>query len=388
MTPTGYHEVMLPRTPSLSAHDRRVLDEIDELRTKLRHQVRQTPAKWTDGLRRTLTAQAIAGSNTIEGYKVDSVDVEDLIDGEQEVTVSEDNKAETLAYRHAMTYIQSLHDAPDFTYTKSLLNSLHWMLQGHHHPAKLAGQWRRRGVWINEPGAPQSVAYVAPDAEALPDLMAELVDWLGEGDLDAHVLVRAAMAHLILVKIHPWSDGNGRMSRSLQTLVIARGGALAPEFSSIEAWLGKPGNTWEYYKVLKRVGGSEWNPEAEAAPWIRFNLLAYHQQSQSVIHRIDRSNRAWIDLAEYAERKGFDERQVTALHDVALAGRVRRARYQRAENLSNQQAVRDIRALTEAGLLEAVGNTKARYYVPGPDFPADVLEQVRRPLRLVDPYED
>ncbi len=379
---------MLYRTPALTSKDREVLEGIDKLRHELRHQVLETPVKWTSGLRKTLTAEAISGSNSIEGYKVDSVDVEDLMDGEQEVATSEDNKAETMAYQHAMTYIQSLHDVVDFAYSKSLLNALHWMLQGHHHPRKVAGQWRKGGVWINEPGRPSEAAYVAPDADRLPVLTDEMVTWLNEGDLGAHVLVRAAMAHLNLVKIHPWSDGNGRMSRSLQTLLIARGGVLAPEFSSIESWLGAPGNTWEYYKVLKHVGGPEWSPDRDTAPWIRFNLLAYHQQSQSVKHRIDRSNRCWIDLTAYAERHGIDERQITALHDAALAGRVRRARYQRAENLSNQQAVRDIRALSEAGLLEAVGNTKARYYVPGPDFPAEVLERVRQPLRLIDPYED
>ncbi|MGI5377850.1 Fic family protein [Streptomyces sp. CA-251387] len=379
---------MLYRTPALTSKDREVLESVDKMRDELRHQVRQTPTKWTTGLRKTLTANAIAGSNTIEGYRVDSADVEDLIDGEQEVATSEENKAETLAYQHAMTYIQSLHDAPGFTYSVWLLNALHWMLQGHHHPKKLAGQFRRRGAWINEPGDPQEAAYIAPDAEQVPALMDELVVWLNQGDPDSHVLVRAAMAHLNLVNIHPWAVGNGRMSRSLQTLLIARGGTLAPEFSSIEAWLGKPKNTWEYYKILGRVGGKEWTPDRDTAPWIRFNLLAYHQQSQSVQHRITRSNRCWIDLTEHAERHGIDERQVTALHDAALSGRVRRARYQRAENLSNQQAVRDIRALTEAGLLEAVGNTKARHYVPGPDFPADVLEAVRQPIRLVDPYED
>nr|WP_157474295.1 Fic family protein [Parafrankia sp. EUN1f] len=56
------------------------------------------------------------------------------------------------------------------------------------------------------------------------------------------------------MSIHPWADGNGRMSRSLQTLMIARGGVLAPEFSSIEAWLGRPGNTWEYYRELADRG--------------------------------------------------------------------------------------------------------------------------------------
>lgn len=267
-----------------------------------------------------------------------------------------------------MTYIQSLHDASDFMYSKGLLNALHWMLQGHHHPARLAGQWRRRGVCINEPGDPEVAAYTAPDAEMLPVLMDELVSWLNEGDPDIHVLIRAAMAHLNLVKIHPWSDGNGRMSRSLQTLIIARGGVVAPEFSSIEAWLGKPGNTWEYYKVLKKTGGPEWTPEADTSAWVRFNLLAYYQQSHSVRQRIDRSNRCWMELEDYARGHGVDERQITALYDAALVGRVRRACYQRAENLSGQQAVRDMRALTEAMLLEPVGNTKRATTYPALAF--------------------
>jgi Fic family protein len=79
------------------------------------------------------------------------------------------------------------------------------------------------------------------NCRATAALVQELVDWLN-GDDGTHLLVRAAMAHLHLVSIHPWADGNGRMSRSLQTLMIAREGALAPEFSSVEAWLGRRGS--------------------------------------------------------------------------------------------------------------------------------------------------
>ncbi len=77
------------------------------------------------------------------------------------------------------------------------------------------------------------------------------------------------MAHLHLVSIHPWADGNGRMSRSLQTLMIAREGFLAPEFSSIEAWLGRPGNTWEYYRELASRGAT-FEPEQDVTSWVRF----------------------------------------------------------------------------------------------------------------------
>ncbi|MYS85341.1 Fic family protein [Embleya scabrispora] len=379
---------MLYATPRLEPVDLQVLEQVDAMRDRLRHAVQQAPRKWTLDLRKALTASAIAASNTIEGYRVDAKDVADLMDGEREVDASDENKAETLAYQQTMTYIQSLHDVTDFRYGKELLNALHWMLQGHHHPLKRAGQWRRTSIRITAPGDELATDYEGPDQELVPDLMGELVDWLNEGDLDDHVLIRAAMAHLNLVKIHPWSDGNGRMSRSLQTLLIARGGVLAPEFSSIEEWLGMPGNTWDYYKVLREVGGPLWSPERDTLPWIKFNLLAYHQQAQRVQHRIARSNACWIQLMEAAEADGITERQVTALHEVAMVGRVRRSRYERAEAINTQQATRDLQALTKAGVLTAVGQTKGRHYVAGPRFPHNVLEIAKRPHRIVNPYTE
>ncbi|WP_416564649.1 hypothetical protein [Nocardia testacea] len=152
------------------------------------------------------------------------------------------------------------------------------------------------------------------------------------------------------------------MSRSLQTPMIAREGVLAPEFSSIEAWLGRPGNTWEYYQVLGRRG-SEYRPDQDVSEWIRFNLTAYHQQAQTGHARFVRSGRVWEQLLEFAATESLDEQLVTALHDVAMAGRVRRSRYERGENSSLQQAQRDLRELVRRQILEPVGRTRARFYV-------------------------
>ncbi|MER5915401.1 Fic family protein [Streptomyces sp. NPDC001982] len=380
---------MLYATPPLTSTDERVLAEITAMRADLRHAVRQAPAKWTQDLRRALTASAIAASNTIEGFQVDVRDVADLMDGEREgIDASEANKAETLAYQQTMTYIQSLYDVEDFTYSKGLLNALHWMLQGHHHtPQRPAGQWRRKPIFISAAGDPLSTEYEGPHEGQLPALTGELVDWLNEGDLDADPLIRAAMAHLNLVKIHPWVDGNGRMSRSLQTLVIARQRVLAPEFSSIEEWLGMPGNTWDYYKVLREVGGPVYSPERDTGPWICFNLRAYHEQAQRVQHRVQRSTDVWVLLDQHADSLGVSERQVAALHEVAIVGRVRRSRYEKSEGLNSQQATRDMQALVKAGILTAVGQTKGRHYVAGDRFPQDVLEAAQRRHTIRDPYD-
>ena len=377
--------LMLFPTPELTAEDTAVLTQIDAMREKLRHQIGDRATPWTAGLRKFLTADAVAASNSIEGFKVSTVDVQDLMDGERDVEVSDEDRDETLAYQRMMTYVQTLHDVTDFGFSKDLLNGLHWMLQGHRHTSrKPAGQWRKGPVYVTDPRDPSIAAYTAPDATAVPELMSELVTWLNTGD-DTHPLVRAAMAHLHLVSIHPWADGNGRMSRSLQTLMVAREGVLAPEFSSIEAWLGRPGNTWEYYQELQRRGAT-YLPDQRVSGWIRFNLTAYHQQAQTVRARFDRSGQVWALLTDYTRTANLDERVVSALHDVAMAGRVRRFRYEQAEGLSLQQAQRDLRDLVATGVLQPVGRTRARYYVAGPRFPEPALTAATTPGALSPAY--
>ncbi|MET8651299.1 hypothetical protein [Nocardia aurea] len=146
--------------------DERVLAEVDDMRERLRHQVQGASAKRTGGLRKFLTADAVAASNSIEGFKVSTVDVEDLMAGEQDVDVSDENREETLAYQRMMTYLQSLHDAPDFRFDKGQLNALHWILQGHRHTSrKPAGRWRGGPVYVTDARDPSIAAYTAPGSD-------------------------------------------------------------------------------------------------------------------------------------------------------------------------------------------------------------------------------
>ena len=99
------------------------------------------------------------------------------------------------------------------------------------------------------------------------------------------------MAHLNLVMIHPFRDGNGRMARCLQTLVLAREKIVVPVFSSIEEELGR--QTASYYKVLGEVGLGAWHPENNARPWIRFCLNAHYEQARRVLRRTSEIEELW-----------------------------------------------------------------------------------------------
>ena len=142
--------------------------------------------------------------------------------------------------------------------------SLHFMMLKYD-MTKGPGLWRPGVIYVhNEPTG--EIVYEGPSAEEVPALMADLTQELRRPD---HVpaLVRAAMAHLNFVMIHPFRDGNGRMARILQSLVLAREGILAPEFASIEEYLGR--RTQEYYDILAEVGGGG-QLKRDARPWIRF----------------------------------------------------------------------------------------------------------------------
>jgi len=149
-------------------------------------------------------------------------------------------------YRDALTWVTYLAGESFFAHGETVLSALHFMMM-RFWPERRPGRYRRSGTVVtgDDPLAP---SYVGPAALDVPALVRELVGWLNEGDLDAHVLVRTAIAHLNLVRIHPWRDGNGRMSRCLQTLAIARGGRLAPEFCSTR----RPGRTCRVSALCRR----------------------------------------------------------------------------------------------------------------------------------------
>lgn len=376
---------MLLRAPELDTEDRRVLAEIDELREQLRLHVRATP-RWTGQLRRNLAAAAIQGSNTIEQITVSMSDARAAVEGHtMSAEVEPETQAAILGYRDAMTYVQQTPTMPFFHYDEMLLSTLHFMIQKYE-MSKWPGRYRSGGIFVTS-SDPLRPAYTGPDPDLVPGLMQELVEWLNEGDLASPPLVRAAMAHVNLVSIHPWRDGNGRMSRCLQTLVLARdGGEMAPEFSSIEEWLGHEVNTLAYYQALQSRGQTYRPEDGDCHPWLRFVLTAHHQQAQSVQARLDYTVEVWREMERLASERGLPERVVSALYAAAV-GELRRTTYQGDEDLTRDQAIRDIQALVRHGLVRARGNAATRVYVidgEAREAHLAAMDSVRKPM--VEPY--
>jgi len=375
---------MLFEIPDLSARDLDVLKGIEAHRASLRSFL-SIPRRWKGQLRRNLRARAVRGSNSIEGYDVSLDDALALVEGGEAIDADARTVLEVTGYRNAMTYIQQLGDDTHFQLDQSLLRALHFMMLGHD-LTKGPGSYRPGPIFVRDEDADETV-YEGPPAEHISDLMADLVERTSADLLtDTPVFVTAAMAHLNLVMIHPFRDGNGRMARALQTLILARNQILSPEFSSIEEWLGR--NTAVYYDILAEVGKGSWHPENDATPWVRFNLRAHHMQAQTVLDRVNEAEELWTRLHALAEEHRLPDRAISALYEAALGLRVRRSRYQEEVEIEDATAGRDLRIMAERGLLVAHGQTRGRYYLGSTDL-RGLYRTLRseRPRRLIDPYD-
>lgn len=197
-------------------------------------------------------------------------------------------------------------------------------------------------------------------------------------------MVKAAMAHLNLVMIHPFRDGNGRMARALQTLVLTQSEVPEPIFSSIEEWLGS--NTEDYYRVLAATGGGGWNPDRNAHLWVKFCLRAHHMQAQTVERRLDEASALGTHVEELLTKHGLPERTFDPVFDAALGLRVRRPGYVKRSGIEERTATRDLKALVDADLLMPKGNTRGRHYVAAGPVRKLAAESRRRRTQLRDPY--
>jgi Fic family protein len=369
---------MLFTAPPLEAREQEVVAEIEDLKRTLRWQLHE-PRRWVGSLRRLSFARNIQGSNSIEGYDAALDDAVAVAVGEEPLDASDETRLALEGYREAMTYVLQLSDEPDFEYSEQLLKSLHFMMTKYDLKTR-PGKWRAGSIFVRNDRT-GAIVHEGVDVDLVPRLMNELVCAMRDADPTVPSMVHAAIAHLNLAMIHPFRDGNGRMARCLQSLMLARQGVLPPVFMSIEEYLGR--NTDDYYAVLAVVGGGSWQPERDCRPWIRFILTAHLRQARTLVLRVRESEQMYARLEEIATNYGLHERTTLALFDAALGLRVRRATYRAVfaetdEEMSEQTASRDLRQLVAVGLLVPLGEKRGRFYVGSPELRAVRQEIVKR----------
>jgi Fic family protein len=317
-------------------------------------------------LRRLVRATSVESSTSIEGFHVSPEDAVALVSGEETPEPEEESRMAVACYARAMDHVGVMAGDPVFRWLDRVILDLHFDAC-YFQRDKSPGLWRTGPIGVTEGNG--GLLYEGPDGEDVPGLMAEVVDWLESGDLDVHVVVRAAMAHLNVVSVHPFRDGNGRISRIVQSLVLAREGLVSPEFASIEEYLGE--HTPDYYAALQEAQGGRYQPERDAFVWVAFCVEAHLAQARQHLAQIEEAGARWGFLEELVERRSWPDRLVIAL-EQSLVGGSDRTSYSEEADVSPATASADFRRLVDAGLVQQRGRGRNIRYHASESLRADV----------------
>jgi Fic family protein len=370
---------MLFRYDKLDADELRVLARIAEMRSELRHFVQAEPRRWTGLLARMTRARALRASNSIEGINVSDEDALAAVDGQDLIDTERPTRLAIEGYQSAMNFILQRCRDPKFVFTTDFILSVHFMITQSDLSAN-PGNWRRGWIGVRNSQTGE-IVHNGVDRDLLEPLMTELVKYMN--DPKSNMVIRGAMTHLNVAMLHPFSDGNGRTARCLQTAILAHDGIAAPIFSSIEEYVGR--NQQAYYDVLAKVGGGDWNPERDCKPWIRFCLTGHYREAQALQRRYAEFDRVYDELASMVQRHGLPERATMAVLEASFGLRVRNASYRSTVDISNNLASRDFKGLVDAGLLAPEGEKRGRVYVAS-EAVRSVREKHRLPRAGDDPF--
>ncbi|MGH2878816.1 MAG: Fic family protein [Solirubrobacteraceae bacterium] len=329
--------------------------------------------RWLGALRRQWRAASAESSIEIEGFSVPEEERVAVASGAEPADPTDEDRMALSCYARAMDHVGVMAADPGFEWVDRVILDLHFDAC-YFQKDKNPGQYRSRGVEVTSPGGGPP-AYIGPPHETVPHLMRETLRWIAASDPQAHLIVRAAMAHLHVVSVHPFRDGNGRISRIVQSLVLALGGLLAPEFVTIEEYLGE--NTTSYYAALQAVQAGSYKPERDATPFVRFCIAAHIAQARRRLRQLEEAGARWAYLEKLVAQRGWPDRLVIALEQSLFHGS-ERASYAAEADISAPMASNDLRRLLDAGMISRQGRGRATRYLAS----EQLVEQVRPVLAL------
>ncbi|MDA5095608.1 Fic family protein [Aliiroseovarius sp. KMU-50] len=223
------------------------------------------------------------------------------------------------------------------------------------------GDWRPESTGamqvISGPYGREKVHFIAPDAARLPDEMTRFLNWFeAEQDLDG--VLKAAIAHLHFVTIHPFEDGNGRIARAIADMALARSEGTAQRFYSMSGQIRA--DRASYYTVLEQVqkGGVE---ITDWLIWFLDCLGRAFDGAEAILATVLDKARVWETL----KGEVLNPRQQEMINRLVdgFEGKLTSSKWAKITKTSSDTALRDINDLVGRGILarETAGGRSTSY---------------------------
>jgi Fic family protein len=276
-----------------------LISELDEFKGAWRALGRLAPDRLSN-LRRVATIESIGSSTRIEGAKLSDREIAQLLSNIEIKAFKTRDEQEVAGYSEVMEMIFERWDVIDLT--ENHIKQLHRdLLKYSNKDQRHRGEYKTLANHVEATGPDgKSLGVVFETATPFdtPRLMHDLVPWTQRSlrEKRDHPLLSIAAFIVVFLAIHPFQDGNGRLSRVLTTLLLLRAGYAYVPYSSLESVIEQSKDS--YYLALRRTQGKIRTAKPDWQPWMTYFLTALKQQKDRLETKIERERILLGDLPE------------------------------------------------------------------------------------------
>jgi Fic family protein len=332
----------------------RLISEIDEFKGAWAAIGRISPDRLTS-LRRVATIESIGSSTRIEGAKLSDKEVERLLSNLEIKRFASRDEEEVAGYASVMETV--FEHWQEVTLSENHIRQLHRdLLQYSRKDARHRSTYKTQNNHVeafSSDGKSLGVVFQTATPFDTPRLMGELVAWTKRRfeENDLHALIVIAIFVVVFLEIHPFQDGNGRLSRVLTTLLLLRAAYAYVPYSSLESVVERSKDAC--YLALRRTQGTIRTKAPDWQPWLLFFLKSLQQQKARLEKKIERERLILGDLPELS---------VQILELCRERGRITVAEAVKATG-ANRHTIKDhLKALARAGHIAQHGAGRGVWY--------------------------
>lgn len=301
-----------------------LIAEIDEFKGAWRTMGTLAPERLS-ALRRIATIESIGSSTRIEGSKMSDQEVGRLLSNLEIRSFNSRDEQEVAGYAELMDLVFSSWQIIPFN--ENHIKQLHQVLLRHsqkdtHHQGHYKTSSNNIAAF-NEQGQQIGIIFETASPFDTPHLMQELATWVTNEREKAllHPLLIIAVFVVVFLEIHPFQDGNGRLSRVLTTLLLLQAGYAYVPYSSLESIIEQ--NKEAYYLALRQTQGTIRTPAPNWQPWLIFFLRSLAEQVRRLEQKIEREKivmsslpKLSLQIVEFAREHG----RITIGEAIRLTG--------------------------------------------------------------------
>ena len=315
-----------------------------------------TPAE-LNVMKRVATIESVGSSNRIEGNKMTDAEIEELFSRINKKSFSSRDEEEVAGYSDLIDTIFESYE--DILLTENYIKQLHQILLKYSSKDE-----RHRGEYKTDSN--RVAAYDASGKEIgtifetatpfdTPRLMRELLQWTNDTfeDKFLHPIITIGIFIVHFLSIHPFTDGNGRLSRALTILLMLRNKYSYMPYASMESMIEASKDA--YYRALRGTQKTIWSDKVDYEPWLTFFVTSLQKQKRSLEDKIQKLQKANTDglpstahmiLGLFAEKSNLSMPEI-----IQKTGK-------------NSETVRkSVQGLVKKGFLTKLGSTKGVSYM-------------------------